>query len=176
MYDSVLIPNTLFSFILNGRGLHSFPILNMKSISMKRFWRSKIGVEIRKDMSQMEKDRWASLTTEEKEDHRRKTSEGYLRFYRSGSELSLIVRKNISRNSSLGMKKFHANMTPEQKKAYHDNISKKVKEVWASLSQEDKQKWINKVQYGKDVEVEYRDRVNTYSGILTESQLRELMQ
>jgi hypothetical protein len=154
MYDSILIPNTFFSFMLNSRQMDSFPIVNMVSVGCKRFWRDPANKEF--------KDR--------KEAKRRKSM---IAWYKKPE--SAWHREQMSKANTAAQYKRYAEETPEEKEARIKHQSDMQKASWAKVSPEEKRRRCNILKYGRDVEIIEKERINTFAGIITESQMRELM-
>jgi len=156
MSDIMLIPETLFDCIRNSLGIKRFKALNKQSIGVKRYQRNK---------------------TQEQKDH---------------------FKKVMSKAMKKSRKKYLANITPKQKAAFAERMKKGQKRYWENVSKEDKKHHIEtmsvgmkkawaegRVDLGTKEEIAARlhkigkverdlPRINTYSGVITESEMESL--
>lgn len=126
-------------------------------------------------LSDVEKEKRRNMTPEEVEEHKKLTSKATLAFYKKKTTWRKEIARIHSRTQSEIWYKFNANITPERRAELSKMSSDRLKKMWANLKGDEQKKLINSFVYGKDVEVIEKDRINTYSGILTESQLMELL-
>lgn len=154
--SDILVPETLFDCIKNSRGLTCFKPFNFHSIGAKRGWNKK--------------------TPEEMATFRKFMS---------------TVMKKVRR-------KYIDNITPKQKKAFAKRMSEGQKRYWKNVSEEDrkihigimsngmKKAWAEgRIDIGTTAEIRARvhkigkverdlPRINTYSGVITESEMESL--
>jgi len=160
----ILIQKTLFDCILNDHGLGCFPVLNMKSINGKRYQESR--------------------TPEQKINFKKK--------------MSCVMSKIMHRVRT----DFCANRTKAQKKEFSRRTIKRNKEYWNTLTEEEAtalkkkmsdragpamvKRWaLEPIDLGSGDDVRRRlhrigkvednlPRINTYSGVITESEMESL--
>lgn len=168
--DTLLIPNTLFDFILNLNNIESFPVLNIDSIKVKRFWRSEIGQRRKITQSQKAKDQWSRLTEKQRNKVKKRMSVSTKKFFKHDPRADEVRRKQ-SEGLSIAVRNFWKNITPEKREEMRKMRSEQFKNWWRNATPED----IARKEYGDDVEVIRMERINDYSGIITESQMKELM-
>lgn len=141
----ILIQDTLLICVLRSHGLDCFPRLNMHGINISRYHKNK--------------------TPHEKELFRKTMS---------------IAMKKIMHNVRV---KFCANRTPAQKKEWSERQIKRNKNYWKTMTVEERRIQCEKIKLGQGRRIEKirkikvednLPRINTYSGVITESQMESL--
>lgn len=166
----MLIADTLFLCIRNECGLDCLPVLKWRSISMKRYWKSRTPEQLAAFSKMRSEDRKRVMR-----EQRIKRLSKYWHDPKRNANVSKAVSKRLKRE--------WANMSEEEKKARIDNLQKgrrKFMEEHAHLPPEEhpclkhltstkKKKLKDHVEIIEDV-----PRINDYCGVITESQMEEL--
>lgn len=140
----MLIPDTLFDCIKHDIGVVSFIPINLYSVRAMRVWRRH--------------------TPEQRAAKCKKMSETRLKKY--ADDLSL--RKKMSD----GMKEYWKNLSAEKRELQIKKLSDGMKKAWKEGG---KTFGSSKGSFAKKIKIKHDvPRINTYSGVLTESQLDEL--
>jgi len=151
----MLIPETLFDCIKNSHGLECLAPLNVMSIGVRRYQRSRTPEqkkEFKKLMSKVMK----------------KVRKDYC------ANCSPSQKKAFAKRMSKGQKRYWDNITPEQREKHIKSISKGVKKAWANGdmnigTKEEIVTRIHKAKFEKDI-----PRINTYRGVITMSEIESL--
>ena len=128
----------------NELGIIVFPLINMRSVMVKRQWQNYTPEERKKTCERMSKKRLITLE--------------------NNSELIERMRK--------GMKKYWNNISPENKKIHSKSMSNGMKKAWENADDTFGSRlnaFSKRCLIEKDV-----PRINTYSGVITESQMEEI--
>jgi len=128
----------------NELGIIVFPLINMRSVMVKRQWQNYSPEKKKKICERMSKKRLITLE--------------------NNSELIERMRK--------GMKKYWNNISPENKKIHSKSMSNGMKKAWENADDTFGSKlnaFSKRCLIEKDV-----PRINTYSGVITESQMEEI--
>jgi len=140
------ISSTLFACIKNELGLITFPFINMYSIRGIR--------------------QWANYSLEKRSNICERMSK---------SALSSPKNKKKKKLMSRGMKKYWKNLSEKEKAANIATMSKGMKKAWDESDETFKPRLSSVSTFNKRINIE-RDvpRINTYSGVITESQMKEI--
>lgn len=151
----MLIPDTLFFYIMQNRGICSFAPVNLHSIRMKRFWKSK--------------------TSEEKAEFSAMRSKVQKKTYK---KLPAYKKKKISKRFSVGMQKYWDNVSDDQKADHVSKMSSGMKKAWDESDDEFGPKIANRkniAMLNDDVDVIHDvPRINDYAGVITASDMASL--
>lgn len=145
----MLIPNTLFHYIMNQRGCKIYP-LNIRSIGCKRGW--------------------ARKSLEKREAFRKMRSEVQKRVFEEQPHLRKIRAESFKKATQ----KYWDTIDEEKKAEHVQKMSKSMKKAW----DEGDENFGPRVAHRKNTKIYDIEkdipRINDYSGIITESQWAEL--
>jgi hypothetical protein len=146
MYNTTLIQETLFDCLKHQFGIDCFSEIKWCRVIPKRMW--------------------ALSTPEQNREHTRKMSEAQ-------HNLPAKVKKKMLRAIAKGREKYYRELTDEQREAIRKHKSDRYKAEWEKAKTDKnhffRRKAIKKIELIRDV-----PRINTYSGVITESQMEEI--
>lgn len=150
----MLVPDTLFFWIMQNRSISCFPAISLHSVRAKRAWNNK---------SPEEKAKFSEIRSKVQK-----------RVFRQNPKLKKAFHKGTSESKL----EFWENIDEDKKKAHIAKMSAGMKKAWDESDENFGPRVANrenvKILKG-NIEIE-RDlpRINDYCGVLTESQLAEL--
>lgn len=110
---------------------------------------------------------WSRATPEARAEHCRKMSERRL-------NMSVASKKKAYAAMRKGMKRYWKNISEEKRKAHIKAMSDSMKGVWEESRNDANHALNNKKE--KDIKIIHDvPRINTYSGVITESQMQEII-
>lgn len=152
----MLIADTLFDYIKNNHGLECFPVLRWHSIRVKRYHMSKTPAQ---------KQAFSELMS----DVMKKVRRDYM------DNITSAQKSAFAERMRKGQKKYWKNVSEDDRKIHTEKMSKGMKKAWCEGRVRIGTRESVMVNIMKIGSVEENiPRVNTYSGVITESDMESL--
>lgn len=149
----MLVPSTLFSYILNNSEYSSFPKINMRSVKAKRAWKNK--------------------SEEEKREFSAMRSRVQKQVYKDHPYMYKVRAENFQKVAQ----KYWDTIDEEKKQEHIQKMSDGMKMAWSEDDEEFGPRLAHIENHKKlngNIEVIELDRVNDYCGVITSSQMAQL--
>ncbi len=151
----MLVPDTLFFYICNNRGIRFLPAISLYSVRGKRWWKNK--------------------SKEEKTDFSKMRSEVQKNVFANRSEKE---KKEFFSATSKAKKEFWDNVDDEWKENHIDKMSSGMKKAW----EEGDEDFGSRVAHEENIKalngnleiIDNLPRINDYAGVITASEMVEL--
>ncbi len=142
------ISHTLFFCIKNDLGISIFPYINMRSVLCKRQWKN-YSPKKRKEVSEKMSEQRLNMPTK--------------------------LKKKLSKSMRKGMKKYWNGLSLEKRKLHIAKMSKGMKNAWENADDDFGSRFGSVHIFNERIQFEHdTQRINTYSGVITESEMEEI--